>query len=200
MKKLNNKAFTIIELLIASMVFTSVLLLCMEGITRIAKAYIKNASISRTSEFIKSFSEEISQQIKYGSSLPLIYQESDLATRICLGGSAYRVELNNPSDGSVKKKSDPNCSLYKTTSPDFFGDADNLAPSGMRVLKFGVNNSVDNIWDINIRVALGDNDLLDETAKTADFANSKCKLGISGSEYCAVLELSNTVNRRMANQ
>jgi type II secretory pathway pseudopilin PulG len=205
MKKLNKKAFTIVELLIASMVFTAVLMLCMEGITRIAKAYTKNASISKSSEFIKSLTEEITQQVKYGSSVPSVSNtEGANITRICVGGNAYRVVLNSKSTDAVKKKQDTNCSSYAVTSPDFFQGADNLAPSGMRVLNFGISSADNKVWQVDMRIALGDNDLLEDssgvplTNPSANFKTAKCRSG-AGGEYCAAMSLSTTVIRRMAN-
>lgn len=203
MKKIYSKGFTIIEMLIASMVFTTVLLLCMDGITRIAKLYIKNASISRTNEFTKSLIEDLSQQIRYGSSLPKIISPATSTDPwlLCISGYAYRIQINVKAASSVQKKSDPTCSLYSSVAN--FSDVDSVAPPAARILVFSVSNT-GKVWDLNMRVALGDDDLMqDDTGKSpatsgVNLSNVKCKSGSSGGEFCAVIPLSTTVTRRMS--
>ena len=203
MKKLSNKGFTIIELLIATMVFTSVLLLCMEGITRIARVYVKNVSISRANDFSKSFMNDIAGQIKFGSHAPT-QSISGNTIYVCSGGKVFRIILNDKNVTAVKKKPLNTCTVGGYSVANFFDDADNLAPSSMRVLDFSLTNSGQG-WDIKMRVAIGDNDLLvdgigkDLTATTvySDFKTATCKGGIRGSEFCAVIPLSTSVTRRM---
>jgi len=196
MKKLKPKGFTIIELLIASLVFTTLLLLCMDGITRIAKVYVKNASIARTNEFAKSFMEEISQQIKFGSTIftPVVNGNE---TRLCLGGNAYSIRLNTK-PGGVRKLADPTCTTYSTLD---FTSSESVSPNNIRVMDFSVGTS--SPYSIKIRVALGEDDLLQDNSGKAPsvtgvtLSEIKCKPGISGSEFCAVIDLTTTVTRRM---
>ena len=58
-------------------------------------------------------------------------------------------------------------------------------------------------YSIKIRVALGEDDLLQDNSGKAPsvtgvtLSEIKCKPGISGSEFCAVIDLTTTVTRRM---
>lgn len=208
MKKLGKKGFTIIEVLIASMVFTTVLLLCMEGITRIAKVYIKNASISKTNEFAKAFTEEITQQIKYGSSVPVYFKNSNNRL-ICVGGMAYVVKINRKIDDNqdVKKRRDDGCNNFKDNG--FFDDPEavSIAPPRSRILIFDfeeyVNNEIPVKYKLDIRIALGDGDLMvDNSGKNANeddviLDQLKCKSGIAGSEFCSVITLTTVATRRI---
>lgn len=203
MKKLNNKAFTIIELLIASLVFTTVLLLCLEGIIRLGKIYVKNVSISRTNQFVRSFTEEISNQLKYGPREPIIVGSIAGEYRICSSNNAYRIVYNNNTTGSIFKKNNPSC--QSPITGNFFDGAENVGPVGMRILSFstGAVTGSASLWSISIRVALGDSDLLqDDAGRLAnntgvELAKVKCKPGISGNEFCAVLGLTTQVSRRV---
>lgn len=205
MKKLHNKGFTIAELLIASMIFTTILLLCVEGITRIAKVYVKNTSISRANEFGKTLISDISGQIKYGSSLPL-YKVTPPEIKLCSAGKAYKIVLNQQTTDSIKRKSDPTCKFYDN-DPNFFeSGAENLTPSSARVLDFNiVKNDLSSSWYIAIRVAIGDSDLLRKNDGSAlppspsydEYKDAQCAGGISGSEFCSVVAISTNVTRRM---
>lgn len=207
MKKITNKGFTIIELLIATMVFTTVLILCMEGITRIAKVYVKNASISRTNEFTKSLMEEIANQIKYGATIPGVANPSPAASPwyLCVSGNSYQVNLNTLGTGSVRKITGSGCLNY--TQSNLYTSSADIAPADVRILDFSVTeNATSKTWNINMRVALGADDLIVDAsgatlsgASTYDnFKSATCKSGIAGSEYCAVIPLSTTVTRRMS--
>lgn len=204
MKKINNKGLTIIELLIASMVFTTVLFLCVEGITRIAKVYVKNTSISRTNEFAKSFIGDVASQIKYGSTPPLITINVP-TINLCSAGKAYLIKLNQKANNSILVKQDTNCSNYNNVTY-FDSGASALTPLSARVLDFSVKeNNVTSSWNISIRVAIGDDSLLvaeDGSAISTSslydkYSKAKCKSGLPGSEFCAVIALNTSVTRRM---
>jgi hypothetical protein len=63
----------------------------------------------------------------------------------------------------------------------------------MRVGVLNINTTNGNIYTIEIEVIYGDNDLL---ASTTNFANESCK-SISGSQFCAVADLTTTVEKRL---
>lgn len=200
MKRLSNKGFTIVELLIASMVFATVLLICMDGITRIAKAYIKNTSVSKTNEFVKSFSNDIAQQIKYSSFIPTTSSTSG-GYKICVNSIAYKITFNTTTN-AILKKTDTNCGNFITNSTFFDSGSENFAPVGGRVLKFSVTPS-NNIWKVNIKIALAEPDLLVDSSNRQynspgyDYATAKCRSPLSGNEFCSIIELNTSVSRRM---
>lgn len=201
MKKLTQKGFTIIELMIASLVFTSLLLLCLEGITRVAKVYVKNSSISRTNEFVRTLSEDISQQIKYGLSEPSIGGSAGVKY-FCGGGYAYRIALNT-NTSAIKRDINSTCADY--TNDTSYNDAETISPAQLRVLVFSITNTPPSLaWEVKIRASIGDPDLLKDSAgkyltdANPDFTTVKCIPNLAGSEYCAVIELTTVVTRRLS--
>lgn len=206
MKKSNQSGFTIIEVLIASLIFTTILLLCMEGITRIARVYVKNSSITRTSEFVKSFVDEIAQQVRYSTATPYITGSGPIL--ICISGNGYKIELNkadtDPDVNPIIKIRDNSCTLY--TNLANYADAtyspEAIAPSNMRVLVFSFTQSGE-LWQIRMRVALGPKDLLRDQAgllltnPSANLSTANCASGTRGSEFCSVIDISTAVSRRM---
>ena len=209
MKKSNQNGFTIIEVLIASLVFTTILLLCMEGITRIAKVYVKNSSTTKTSEFVKSFVEEIAQQVRYSTVTPGYSGTNPVF--ICVSGKGYKIEINkadtDPAVNPIIKINDPGCSFYSdpTKYTVVANSPEPVAPSGMRVLKFSLIKTVETgqLWQIDMRVALGPKDLLIDSANRlltdplSNPATANCTSGVAGSEFCSVINISTTVSRRM---
>jgi prepilin-type N-terminal cleavage/methylation domain-containing protein len=214
MKKISDKGFTVIEVLIASLVFTTLLLLSMEGITRIAKVYVKNSSITKANEFSKSFIGDIAQQIKYGVEPKFT---SGNPSFLCVSDSGYKIELNKTQEedlgpipiNPIVKIQDPGCTLYANAS-NYTGasyNPVNISPVNIRILSFNIiKNTVGTtpVWTIDMRVALGAKDLLRDSANkiladdpTANYSEAVCRGGIAGSEFCSVISISTSITRRM---
>jgi prepilin-type N-terminal cleavage/methylation domain-containing protein len=60
----NQKGFTIVELMISTVVFSTVLVLCLTGMVQVSRAYYKGITNSRTQEAGRLLLDEISQSIK----------------------------------------------------------------------------------------------------------------------------------------
>lgn len=69
MKIINNqKGFTILELIIASTVFSLIMLLSTTGLIQIGKTYHKGQITSKTQETTRGIAEEISREVQYSNS------------------------------------------------------------------------------------------------------------------------------------
>ena len=120
---------------------------------------------------------------------------------MCLSGYVYQIRINI-FPGAVRKKQDNNCSTYN--NPALYVDTgyQDVSPDNVRVFAFSVSSA--SPYNISMRLAIGTNDLLvDDSGNSpnnqgVDFSTIKCKPGIAGSEYCAMIPLSTTVTRRMA--
>ncbi len=96
--KSNQQAFTIIELMIATMVFSVILVLVTTGILQITNAYYKGALQSRTQETARSIIDEISRGIQFSGEEVVTtrpytgdpaYPTAKKRYGICVGGVAY---------------------------------------------------------------------------------------------------------------
>jgi len=65
MSRLNNKGFTILELLIATMVFSVIFLSATTAIIQIGKLYYKGVVSGRTQETTRTIADSISQQLQF---------------------------------------------------------------------------------------------------------------------------------------
>lgn len=201
--------FTIIEVLIATLVFTFVLLICLQGVTLIGKVYYKGVSQSRAQEFARTMSDEIIQQIQFGSTIPTLTTIPPSGVLggqqsvFCIGDNRYQLTLNRQVDGtnSALLREPKTTAVCDTAAP--FNNAQEVVPRGMRLTKFNVRQDAVNpaIWSMEIKVIFGDEDLLDFPVGNRDepsvFEIANCTTGISGSQYCAVSEVQTSIMRRV---
>lgn len=218
----NQRAFTIIELMIASMVFSVILLLVTTGVIRIGNSYYSGALRSRTQDTARNIIDEISRGIQFSGvnirnteNLP-----SSPAYSLAINGSIYGFCVNNVSyayimDKKLTKNTSPgpdevqygllsydnNCSLSSDPA-DITNTATvagliakkELLGLGMRVTDLEVRSTgSNNMYEITVGIASGADDLFNETGTAI---NKTCKSG-AGSQYCAVSKLTTTVQKRL---
>ncbi len=210
----SQKGFTIIELMIATGVFSVILLVVTSGIIRIGQTYYKNIISNKTQENVRTVSEDISRTIQLARG-----QKRDVAgqTQFCIGDMRYTYTLNqkvNTSDVSAPRaltaeKISPSASCG--TTPPVAANVRELLGNNMRLLRFKVDpaDADQKTWNVDIRIAYGDDDLLtayndDGTPLNAadllnDIDRANCKSGVAGASFCATAQLDTVVKRRLIN-
>ncbi len=209
MKKHLSSGFTILEVLIATMVFTVVLMICVQVVTRIGQLYFKGVTTSQVQDLTRNLLDEFSQQIQFGSAIPIpdTISGGDPSTPLifCVGDNSYRAIMNRKLGDSgvdtvLKRKAYSGACTFSST---WFDDATELGIRNMRILKLSIIRSTTDpyIWSLNIRLALGDTDILEYSSASTDlpavYGSANCKSGISGSQFCATSELNSTLLRRV---
>jgi len=240
--------FTIIELMLSTVVFSIVLLMCMAGILQITRLYYRGVTQSSTQEVARTITNEISEAVQFSNSKIYVPKADDGTDVnpfgpeidssavdpdadagvyadvgfICIGGKRYtfamdrQLRFDNP-DAELSQKSTglwvdqpiDGCANAAVARPL---DLDNrteveatngseLLNENMRLTQFEISpvdtvgGSVnDNVWNIKVAVAYGDNDLL-ELSEDGD--RRRCKPSGPGVEFCATSEISTTVRRRV---
>jgi prepilin-type N-terminal cleavage/methylation domain-containing protein len=198
---LQSKGFTIIELLVASTVFSVILLICMTGVIKMGQIFFKGTITSQTQEATRSIIDEITQGIQFSKGN--VGAVSGVTSgQVCIGNKRYTFitnkQLNDTPDSTqvahvLQRDVNPGC----TTDP--LDNPVELLTPGMRLTKFEVRPldgpvATAKLWQVNVWVVYGDEDLL--TAADPTTGHRQCNGG-AGSEYCAVSELSATVYRRV---
>ncbi len=204
--KKHQSGFTIIELLIATTVFSMVLLIVTTGVVRIGQAYYKNLTLNRTQDTTRSISDDISRSIQFAGGQR---RAGASANQFCIGDVRYTYNINQKvsagAAGLSAERITPTTACNSPSGPS----VKELLSEDMRLLRFKVNpvDPLARTWRVDIRVAYGDNDLLshynnDGSPKNpaniltdADTAN--CKSGIDGSSFCATSQLDTLVKRRL---
>lgn len=211
-----QKGFTIIELMIATSVFTMVLLLCTFAILNIGRTYYKGVTTTRTQETARTIMEEITDSIRFGGAevRPQEAQE-DGVQGFCIGDVQFSYVLDKQlveqQTEEVAGKRTPIANTRAGTSTAVFKKSTpcNGTPSlaeGTELLKlrmglddFSITSvpGSPGVYQVIVRVVHGDIDLLEEIDGKGDDGPWQCRNERAGSEYCAVSELITTVEGRI---
>lgn len=209
-----NSGFTILEVLIATLIFSIVLLLCMQAVTRIGYLYYKGVTSAQVQDLTRQLSDEIVQQIQFGSRPPsgnVQPGDPDVPLIFCVGDNRYRATLNREMgvESTTVLLREPIGGTGECDPDDNFGSgAVELASRGMRIQNLSINRGGDgNVWSLTIRVGIGGTDLYEglETAPdsgipnddVSTYTNAICRSGISGAQFCATSELQSSLLRRI---
>lgn len=211
--RLTTAGFTIVELLIATLVFSMVLLLIAVGVLQFNHAYFSGVTQSNTQDTARSVLENMSQAIQFSggtitTNLGTTKSGPYSTSGFCLGTVRYSYvtgwelaaktnKTKHQTNHALVEDSNGNCG---GKAPQSFAGAlaagsVELLNSDMRLSKLSVTAvpGSNNLFKIDVRVVYGDDDLL---TNPPDGANTTCVQG-SGDQFCAVSELSTVVQQRI---
>jgi prepilin-type N-terminal cleavage/methylation domain-containing protein len=212
MRKISpTTGFTIIELMIATTVFSVILLICAAALIQIGRSYQKGVIANQTQEVARSVMSNISETIQFdGGAVNVLPGTNNGSKAVCLGNKRFTYLPNlKLVDGTPVAGQTTNHALVtdvvndcsNTTIQNLAGGSVNgkelLAPN-MQVLDLSVcapgkcpaNPASSGLYQVSITVAYGDVDLIN----TAD---NSCVASRLGGSFCAVSRLSTTVQRRI---
>jgi prepilin-type N-terminal cleavage/methylation domain-containing protein len=181
MKK--SAGFTIIELMIATSIFSILLLVCSFALIQIARSYYKGVTSSQTQDAARSIVDQISQGIQFSgnniattpTSLPPPLPPSTGSSYIfCIGDQRYSVQLNQEVESNPTPPDQGYHALVVDTYPGCTSGSMSqnlnsnsvlgreLLPTNMRLSKLSVTQvpGQTNLYSINVRVVYGDSNLL----------------------------------------
>lgn len=203
--------FTLLELLIATSVFSIVLLIVTSGIIRLGQSYYKGIIQSRTQETARSAATEISRSFQFAGG-DKVNGGGD--NQFCIGDTRYTYFLNQQvKDGAEGLLAE----RMQAGKPCDGGDTvsrQELLGNNMRLLKFNVSqaDSQAKTWRVEMSVAYGDDDLLSHYTNDSQpegwngsdpnvsaVHNAVCKSGIPGGAFCATSQLDILVKKRLNN-
>jgi len=193
-RRLRNEedGFTIIELLIATAVFSLVLLIITYGVIHFTNSYYKGVNTSATQATTQNAIESISQAIEFsrndGTSVTEVSPQSGSAGQpvpqgsngyLCVGSKEFLFTLGQKYDGGVPgsgslgtdvgfyelPQSTASCG-WPSTWPNV-SDGNELLSKNMRVTNLSVTpvSSALGLWQISLGIAYGDSDLLCNVSK-----------------------------------
>lgn len=222
MSKNNSSGFTIIELMMATMVFSVIMLVAAGTVVRFTANFQKGITQSSTQSAARNVLDTISQQLQFvGGSSGFRALDSPSGTTYegyCIHGTRYSFVLGKQQQDNNKVfVEEPNvgegCDGKASNLSSLSGVKTLLSPN-MRLAKFNITQD-EKLYKITLKVVYGDNDLLcvtgvnDNSARdcknvmqsmtavsASDAANLACKTQ-KGSQFCAVSEISTTVQSRL---
>lgn len=209
--------FTIVELLIATLIFSLVLLLITVGIMTFTKVYYKGLNQSRVQNTARVIIENIGQSIQFSGgdvTAPLDSTGSNGSQGFCVADKRFSYLpgyqlVDTAPDGqqsqtrhSLVVDEPGNCGGLPAQDMRADPQGTELLTPGMRVSKLDVEQLGPSLYRITVRLAYGDNDLLYSPADADDpngyqAEDAACRFGFSGAQFCATAELSTIVNKRI---
>lgn len=215
-----NTGFTIVELMIATMVFSVIMLVAAGAVVRFTSNFQRGITYSTTQNTTRSIIETIAESVQFYGNSGI---KGEKGVFYCVGSTSYRYIIGKQLNESQKhilvenKKGlplgcDGDTQSLQSSPPK--PDAQELLAPNMRLVKFDIEEQSNGLVKITVKIAYGDNDLLcsvnmpgncnDQNLSEANFSNPpagmleglQCK-GQKGSQYCAVSEITTTVKNRV---
>lgn len=214
--------FTIVELLIATVIFSVVLLLITLGILQVARVYYKGVTETNTQNAARNIIDTIAQSVQFsGGTVTEAYGARTPGTSyaFCIGNERFSYTLGyqvEDSPNAAKHQTyhalvqdTPSGSACSSSTPA--QDVRTNTVSGREML--GPHMRLSNLvvhqipgtssYEIKVRIVYGDFDLLfspDPSAPAATddtYPDAKCLGARAGTQFCAAAELSTVVQKRV---
>jgi len=173
--------------MIATGVFSAVLLLVTVAVMQIGRTYYKGITSTRNQEVTRSILDEISQAIQFGSGDPNI-----TSGMVCAGGKRFSYQL----DTMVSDSPETHALRLENLSTDCSGATPSMGVGRemlglrMRLAALDVAPLSGDLYRVTVRVVTGDDSVL-----TTD--HQQCKLDRVGAQFCAASELTTVVQKRV---
>jgi prepilin-type N-terminal cleavage/methylation domain-containing protein len=190
-----QKGFTLVELMISMLVFSVVMLISTYTFIQINRYYTKGITLVRMQDSVRNVMADISNQIQLttGNYSKTVTSPSPEEGYYCIGNKRYTYKINSQENNTTNHAltsqtvNPTNCTL--TSDP-----ARTLLPSGSKLLVFDVISGTSSLYDINIAMINGADDLIDKSAGST--ALWRCKTD-KGSQFCASTNLATSVFKRV---
>jgi prepilin-type N-terminal cleavage/methylation domain-containing protein len=206
-----QRGFTVVELLVATLIFSMVLLVVTMGILQITRVYYKGVTEANTQNTARSIIDTVSQAIQFsggdvtptaGSPVP------GTSYAFCVGNEQFSYTLGYQVETSpvAAQNQSPHALVQRTVAgagcasstgaqnvrnPGVVGRE--LLGTHMRLSNLQVTSAGPNMWRVTVRVVYGYNDLLNNPTAT----NASCRGVKAGTQFCSISELSTVVVKRV---
>lgn len=191
--------FTITELLLATAIFSAVIVVALAAFLGIGRLFYKGVNMTQNQQIARNIMDLVSSDIQ-SSSTPVVNGTSGDRKYICVGNARYIYKIYNPVNLSDHNDTDK-FGLLRDTLPGSSGCADpyggpnkfppnnstELLGNGMRLNSFGVSpDGCQSICTATIDLATGDDD--------PSTPEATCDSSTVSSQYCAKTQLTITAS------
>ena len=211
MSKKTQHGFTMIELMIATAVFSMLLVAITVAVIYFTRSYYKGVIASNTQDSARSIVDKLTQAVQLGTGKIDVSGQSGSTSQkyVCAGGYVFVYELGtqymSASDtGIYRAKQIGDCRVPATPT-----DKQQLLSPRMRLNNLTIDEGSNGMYGISATVSYGDADLLCVYGDAANCAESHvttdaelvsadiaCK-PTNGAEYCAVSKIVTTAQKRV---
>jgi prepilin-type N-terminal cleavage/methylation domain-containing protein len=184
MKRIDNKGFTIIELLISTVIFSVILLVITGAIIQFGRIYYRGVVQSKTQERSRAIIDSVAKDLQF--SKPNSFSGAPGAGCYSIGNHSYVYTQDS------LRIVEGDCS--GTGGLQMLGER-------MRLITFDVAKDPVNseAYNVHVRVVYGANDDFEKNnpSDTTGDPKKPCNPIIIGGQFCAVSELNTTVVSRL---
>lgn len=211
--------FTIIELMVATAVFSMIMLVITAGVISFTRQYYKGVITSNTQTTARAIMTELTQAIQFGGTVTTGLSDGGNTLGFCVDGKHYSYVLGQQvSDrGAVGPHQAYHAFVVDNTVQSCDASDTPVVPASitngerellgdrMRLASFDVSSDDSQTYTIHLRILYGEDDVLTPSVSSATFdwaANGgsvTCKLGLATSQYCAITDLTTKVQMRIKN-
>ena len=206
-KKLNQSGFTIMELMIATIIFGVVLIAITVAIMQFTRVYYKGITESNVQDTTRTIVDQIAQGIQFNGGTISATNAAPTAGSsyaFCVGNTQYSyttgTQLEDAPSATQTYHALVSRVLAGCTASSPAQNVRSATVSGremlgphMRIARLQVTNVNTNIYKVSLRVVYGDDDLLNNPKA----ANASCKNLYIGGQFCAVADITTTVIKRV---
>jgi prepilin-type N-terminal cleavage/methylation domain-containing protein len=222
-KGVSQRGFTVVELLIATTVFSIVLLTALIGFIRIGNLFYKGVSIAQTQDNANSLYKDVAGNFQSAASVGGAQNSiSGTYDYYCIGGTRYTYRINKevlqsdplnhspsgnfgvlkdilPGNGACAEPCDDTSSSPCLGSTVRLSNPVELLGEKTRIEKFNITQSTttSNLYTIAIILAYGDDTALDYSIKTpaVDYSTVFCPGGTTSQQFCAISSVDTAIYR-----
>jgi prepilin-type N-terminal cleavage/methylation domain-containing protein len=215
-----SRGFTIVELLIATSVFSLVLIVFLTAVLRVGQLFYKGVSMSNTQESARNVLQSISDDLQFTNQAPILPDPSLNQDYFCIGNHRYAYLLghqvgsggglandyglvretrtcNTVSDGLSPQATDPNNRIE-------------MLDPGMQINQIKLTNQANNGVNVKIHIVYYGGDKRVFSSNQSGFINdinnpgydaykapdAQCTGPASGSQFCATADYNSTILQR----
>lgn len=191
----HQTGFTIIELLIATLVFSVLLIVMMSAIIRTSDLFYKGVSMSKTQEDARNVVQSIASDIQFTGGAPIA--KTGVSTSVfCIGIHRYqyvlRAHVNGGSNYGIQRDDQgrSNC------NPDTLCDTTtcvNMLDNNMQLNDLTIDCTKGPYCDVHIHVVFYGGSSTGLFTPSPTDTNAQCTGSLSDSKICATVDYDSTV-------
>lgn len=213
----SDGGFTIIELMIATVIFSMILILITVGVIRFNDAYYRGITQSDTQNVARTVMSNIAQSIQFTDGTVTAGMSGTGGWQgLCVGGQFYQyLPGKQLTTNSTLGPNQTNKALIESSGPACSGSTPGSSLAGsellsphMRLSNLSVSSVGTDLFKIEVRVVYGDDDLVCASSVAGSCGNAsdtsgatapdaECKESVAGSQFCAEADLSTVVQKRI---
>lgn len=223
MRKRGSEGFTIVELMIATAVFSVILLAATVGFIQIGHLFYKGVSVAQTQNVANQIFQDINGNFQTAANISATYDAPGGYDYYCVGNNRYtyilnnQVDANNNPDNHSPQDVGGNFGILKDTLPGGsacaapcddisgnncpagtvkFSNPVELLGSKMRVEAFDITQSTttSNLYNVSLVIAYGDDDVLNYS-NPKDWSTVSCTNDPNSQQFCSVSRVQTAVYR-----